>query len=151
VALAHQLAADADVVGVELADGAAVAVDRHRVDAHGLSERAGGQRLARAAAPGLAALGRVDSVQAEAQALRAAAPGPGIAHHLDGVAVEDAHHAGIEVDLGAAVLRARGEDRGHQHGGGQGGGARGEREAHGRERRRSRAPAHAPAAPPALA
>jgi hypothetical protein len=90
VSPAHELAARAHVVGVELTHhGAAVAVFAHLVHAYRLPQRALRERLARAPRPGLAALGGVDAEEADAARLARRA-------HVHGVAVHDLHDAALE-------------------------------------------------------
>lgn len=104
---ADELAGDADVVGVDLADRAAVAVGIDGVDADLLAKDAGREGLLRALGPGLAALGGVDAGEPDAAAFAAD-------QHLDRVAVENGDDAGVEEGLGRGGRRGGGERGGEE-------------------------------------
>ena len=114
VALPHHLEVHVDAVDVHLADAAAVVIDIHHLDASELSERVVRERGLRAAAVGLAQLGRVDLREADLD-------GPLVHQERERVAVADAHDPALEQRRRRGGAGQRGEQKHESEDAGEGG------------------------------
>ena len=105
--VSHQLAADADVVGVHLTDGSAVAIDSDLIDPHVFPEYSLRKRLLRPGRPRLATFWGINTGESDAEALPAR-------EDLDRVSIEDPGHAPIDEGLTSRIASNEQDDDGKE-------------------------------------